>query len=108
MSNGKTAAPSPSTPTPGTQPARPTQVDEPLDASTAMVYSPKAPLASNAADVREDTRAVWTHVSTGFDPDKPSVLIYLHGHNNFVTATLNETNRRDRPANRPKGQVRTP
>lgn len=91
MTNGTTTQPAPTPPS--TQPARPPQVDEPLDAATAMVYSPKAPLASSAADVREDSRAVWAHISTSFDPDKPSVLFYFHGHNNFVTATLNARTR---------------
>jgi hypothetical protein len=72
-----------------TEPARATMVDEPLDSATAMIYSPKAPLASSAADVREDARAVWAHLSTGFDVDKPSVLMYYHGHNNHVLMTLN-------------------
>jgi hypothetical protein len=81
----------------GTVPAKTPTVDEALDAKTALIYSPKAPLAglfspkgpSPPADpdqVRKDDRAVWAFVQAGFDLNKPEVLIYLHGHNYYVTA----------------------
>ena len=54
--------------------------DVAIDATTAMVFSTEAPLIP-AAGLR-DARAVWCHV-----PDRPdrTVLIYLHGHNGYVT-----------------------
>ena len=75
-------------------------MDEALDANTALIYSPKAPLAGlfspkgatpppDPDQVRKDDRAVWAFVPSTFTPDKPEVLIYLHGHNYFVTAKRN-------------------
>ncbi len=43
--------------------------------------------------MRKDDRAVWACVSSGFDPSKPEVLIYLHGHNYYVTAQRTATNK---------------
>jgi hypothetical protein len=78
-------------------PAKTPTVDEALDQSTALIYSPKAPLATTprgAADpdqVRMDDRAVWACVSSGFSPDKPEVLVHFHGHNYYVTARRTAT-----------------
>jgi hypothetical protein len=54
--------------------------DVPVDDATALLFSAEAPLVP-AAGLR-DARAVWTRV-----PRRPdgSVLVYLHGHNGYVT-----------------------
>ena len=51
-----------------------------IDNATALVFSGEAPL--EPAEGLRDARAVWAHV-----PGRPgrSVLIYLHGHNGYVT-----------------------
>lgn len=83
-------------------PAAPTvlKVDEALDGATALLYSPKAPLAGRFSpkaaaappdpnQVRADDRAVWVSIPAAFSPDSPEVLLYFHGHNYFVTASKN-------------------
>jgi hypothetical protein len=61
--------------------------DEPLDAITAMLFSPKAPLAKPPrGGGRSDTMAVWACVPGGFNAGAADVLVYFHGHNYFVTA----------------------
>jgi hypothetical protein len=72
-----------SPPNPKVTPAVP-RVDHALDARTAMLFSPKAPLAEATVD---DHAAVWACVPPGYDVDNPRVLVYFHGHNYFVTAT---------------------
>jgi hypothetical protein len=62
------------------------RADQPLDATTALLYSPKAPLAEPTVT---DHSAVWACVPSGFDVNDPKVLIYFHGHNYFVTAIQN-------------------
>jgi hypothetical protein len=54
--------------------------DVAIDSTTAMIFSAEAPLRP-AAGLR-DARAVWNRV-----PESPnrSVLVYLHGHNGYVT-----------------------
>jgi hypothetical protein len=51
-----------------------------IDDATALLFCAEAPLSP--ADGLRDARAVWAHV-----PARPgrSVLIYLHGHNGYVT-----------------------
>ncbi len=51
-----------------------------IDDATAQLFCGEAPLVP--ADGLRDARAVWAHV-----PGRPerSVLIYLHGHNGYVT-----------------------
>lgn len=84
-------------------PAKTPTVDEALDSQSALIYSPEAPLAGkfspkgstpppDPTQVRKDDRAVWACVSAGFDPNNPEVLIYLHGHNYYVTAQRTATN----------------
>ncbi len=51
-----------------------------IDASTALLYSAEAPLTPTEG--LRDARAVWTHVPT--EPER-QVLIFLHGHNGYVT-----------------------
>jgi len=93
MANG---TPPPPQPTPAKAPT----VDEALDEHSALIYSPKAPLAGKFSpkgstpppdpdQVRKDDRAVWAFVPDKFDPAKPELLIYFHGHNYFVTARRN-------------------
>jgi hypothetical protein len=54
--------------------------DVPVDDATALLFSAEAPLVP--ADGLRDARAVWSRV-----PRRPdsSVLVYLHGHNGYVT-----------------------
>lgn len=54
--------------------------DLPLDSSSALLYSAQAPLAPTEG--HRDAQAVWARVPP--QPDR-SVLVYLHGHNNYVT-----------------------
>ncbi len=54
--------------------------DVPIDDTTALLFSPEAPLVP--ADGLRDARAVWCRVARR--PDS-SVLVYLHGHNGYVT-----------------------
>ena len=51
-----------------------------IDTSTALLYPEQAPLIP--AEGQRDAKAVWAHVPR--DPE-PGVLIYFHGHNNYVT-----------------------
>ncbi len=55
-----------------------------IDDATALLYSRQAPL--EPAPGLRDARAVWSHV-----PERPdrSVLVYLHGHNGYVTVDAN-------------------
>lgn len=68
------------------QPAEPeTHGDDvAIDDATALLYSRQAPLVP--APGLRDARAVWSHV-----PERPdrSVLVYLHGHNGYVTVDAN-------------------
>lgn len=59
------------------------RADQPLDALTALIYSPKAPLATIPPS---DHSAVWCCVPASFDVNAPTLLIFFHGHNYFVTA----------------------
>lgn len=92
--NGKTGAPPPKTnppppPPPGTLPAGVTPIDEAINANVALIYSPEAPLASDKdPNKKEDKRAVWARVPDTFDPDKPTLLIYFHGFNGYVTVSV--------------------
>ncbi len=54
--------------------------DVAIDDATAMLFSREAPLVPGAG--LRDARAVWSRV-----PGRPDrgVLIYLHGHNGYVT-----------------------
>ncbi len=54
-----------------------------IDDATALLFSREAPLVP--AEGLRDARAVWAHV-----PGRPerSVLIYLHGHNGYVTVDV--------------------
>jgi hypothetical protein len=54
--------------------------DVPVDDATALLFSAEAPLVPG--DGRRDARAVWSRV-----PRRPDggVLVYLHGHNGYVT-----------------------
>ena len=54
--------------------------DQPIDEHAALLFPEQAPLTPEAG--KRDARAVWSRV-----PDRPerSVLVYLHGHNNYVT-----------------------
>ncbi len=60
--------------------------DVAIDKSTALIFSEQAPLLPAAN--RNDARAVWCRV-----PGKPtrSLLVFLHGHNGYVT--VDETGR---------------
>jgi hypothetical protein len=51
-----------------------------VDQGTALIYSAQAPLAPEPG--QRDARAVWCHVPPRHNR---SVLIYLHGHNGYVT-----------------------
>jgi hypothetical protein len=51
-----------------------------IDGATALLYSAQAPLAPT--DGHRDAQAVWARVPP--QPDR-TVLVYLHGHNNYVT-----------------------
>jgi hypothetical protein len=51
-----------------------------IDDATALLFIREAPLVP--ADGLRDARAVWAHVS---GRSNRSVLIYLHGHNGYVT-----------------------
>src|SRR5262245_43428486 len=55
-----------------------------IDAQTAMLRSDLAPLAG-AGRRGCDHKAVWSFVPTG-RPENLSLLVYLHGNNNYVTA----------------------
>jgi hypothetical protein len=55
--------------------------DVALSATTALLFSDKAPLAAQGGD----GKAVWACVTPGFNVSTPEVLLYFHGHNNFVT-----------------------
>lgn len=54
--------------------------DVAIDRHTALLFPKTAPLVPAAG--KRDARAVWSRVPG--HPDR-SVLIYLHGHNNYVT-----------------------
>lgn len=54
--------------------------DVPIDATTAQLFPAQSPLTP--APGLRDARAVWSRVSPRYDG---SVLLYLHGHNNYVT-----------------------
>jgi hypothetical protein len=54
--------------------------DVPVDDRAALLFSAEAPLVP--ADGLRDARAVWSRVPRR--PDK-SALVYLHGHNRYVT-----------------------
>lgn len=58
--------------------------DVAIDAATALLFPRQAPLVP--APGLRDARAVWSHV-----PERPDrgVLIYLHGHNGYVTVDAN-------------------
>lgn len=58
----------------------PANGDVAIDQATALVFSAEAPLVP-ASGLR-DAQAVWCHAPV--NPDK-SVLVYLHGHNGYVT-----------------------
>jgi hypothetical protein len=60
--------------------AGPCRDDVPIDAATALLFSAESPLVP--AKGLRDARAVWCHVPGRADR---SVLIYLHGHNGYVT-----------------------
>lgn len=60
--------------------AEPCAGDVAIDAATALLFSTQAPLAPGEG--LRDARAVWARVPSR--PDR-SVLLYLHGHNNYVT-----------------------
>lgn len=78
---------------PGTLPAGVTTIDEAISPNVALLYSPAAPLASNSdPNKKEDRRAVWARVPDTFDPDKPTLLIYLHGFNGYVTVSVANPN----------------
>ena len=64
----------------GTRDMDPTSGDLAIDEHTALLFSTEAPLTPERG--KRDARAVWCHV-----PPKPerSVLVYLHGNNNYVT-----------------------
>ena len=59
--------------------------DEPISSGAALLYSPHAQLAEEKG-AHCDHRAVWTFVPSPL-PDRLFVLVYLHGFNNFVTAS---------------------
>ncbi len=65
-------------------------IDEALDNQQAMIYSPKAPRDSvkEIEDKRADDRAVWSYCPKGFQIDEPEALVYFHGNDNYVTASL--------------------
>ena len=54
--------------------------DVAIDAETALLFPPQAPLTP--APGKRDARAVWARVP--LRPD-PSVLLFLHGYGNYVT-----------------------
>jgi len=60
--------------------AEPCAGDLAIDAATALLFSAEAPLAPGEG--LRDARAVWARVPSR--PDR-SVLVYLHGNNNYVT-----------------------
>jgi N-acetylmuramoyl-L-alanine amidase len=68
----------------------PAVIDEALDNKQAMIYSPKAPRedVDQSRDIRADERAIWTYCPKGFNINEPEVLVFFHGHRQFVAATL--------------------
>lgn len=54
--------------------------DYAIDDTTALLFCGEAPLVP--APGQRDAQAVWARVLPGFDH---TALIYLHGHNNYVT-----------------------
>ena len=73
----------------GSTPACPPLGDEPLDATTALLFSRMAPQAPpgrpGTCPNRSDSMAVWACVTPGFNPGAPVGLLFFHGHNNWVT-----------------------
>lgn len=73
----------------GSTPACPPLADEPLDATTALLFSRLAPQAPperpGTCANRSDSMAVWACVTPGFAPAAPEGLLFFHGHNNWVT-----------------------
>jgi hypothetical protein len=69
--------------------------DEAIDRQAALLYSPEAPLAGTRG-AHCDHRAVWAFVPAPAAA-RPSVLVYFHGMNNFVTVSA------ARPGGRPAG-----
>jgi hypothetical protein len=53
-----------------------------IDANTALLFSPEAPLVGSAP--RDDQRTVWAFVPASLDYAKFETLFYFHGHNNYV------------------------
>jgi hypothetical protein len=68
----------------------PKTIDEALDNKQAMIYSPKAPRddVESSKDIRADERAIWTYCPRNFKIGEPEVLVFFHGHRQFVAATL--------------------
>jgi hypothetical protein len=88
MSNGSQAG----TAT-GTVPAVPAICanDDPIDDTSALIYSEKAPLPVTASiqtargvRTKDDYKAVWTFVPDAHDV---SLLLFFHGNNNYVTVS---------------------
>lgn len=75
---------------PGTTPAAATPIDEAITENVALLFSPSAPLASADPEKKEDKRAVWACVPDSFSYEKPTVLIYFHGFNNYVTVSVKQ------------------
>ena len=69
--------------TPSAPPAQPPDFAV-NDCKSAVLYSDEAPLASQARPGQWDLKAVWAHVPSP-RPAKPSLLVYYHGHSNYVT-----------------------
>jgi hypothetical protein len=84
--------------TPAPSPVVSCRADEPIDERAALLYSLEAPHA-NQRSAHCDHRAVWAFVPQPLI-DRPSVFIYFHGMNNFVTASA------ARPGGRPAGWTR--
>jgi len=73
--------------TPAPTPAAPGLIDEAINSDVGLLFSPEAPRATSVTEKKEDQRAVWACVPPTFDLDKPTVLIYLHGFNGYVTVS---------------------
>jgi len=73
--------------TPAPTPAAPGLIDEAINSDVALLFSPEAPRATSVTEKKEDQRAVRARVPPTFDLDKPTVLIYLHGFNGYVTVS---------------------
>src|SRR5262249_47332691 len=89
MANGKTTAPAPAQPTPAAPLVCPGDIAI-ADCKSAMIFSDKTPCAMTARspNVHCDFKAVWAFV-----PPPPagqlSVLLYFHGHKNWVRTDAN-------------------